>query len=33
MSDYYQTGKAVVFRTVRKAKLDCICVTPGSRAK
>ena len=26
------TGKAVVLKTVRNAKLDCICATPGNRA-
>ena len=27
------TGNAVVLQTVRSAKLDCICPTPGSRAR
>ena len=27
------TGSAVVLHTVRNAKLDCICATPGNRAK
>ena len=27
------TGSAVVLNTVRSAKLDCICATPGSRAR
>ena len=26
-------GKAVVLKTVRSANNDCICATPGSRAK
>ncbi len=26
-------GKAVVLKTVRSANKDCICATPGSRAK
>ena len=30
---YCQTGKAVVLNTVRKAKLDCIFATPGSRVR
>ena len=31
LSNY--TGSAVVLHTVLSAKLDCICATPGSRAK
>ena len=27
------SGKDVVLNTVRNAKLDCICATPGSRAR
>jgi hypothetical protein len=28
-----QTGRAVVLKTVRSAKLDCICATPGRRVR
>ena len=28
-----QTGRAVVLNTVRRAKLECICATPGRRAR